>query len=322
MKLNLQNRIDKSPKRRNSRSRRVKLFDILAFARLTPLLIGAVVVTLVPQAIVKAETTASFLVADKGVEKLPRSRSVLSPAPKRQNADGYLVYINRYDPALLELVQQVEPEAMAVRYKRREVIQVGLYDESRAKRRVNALRQQGILAEMAYVENTNIRPQFIVFVLNDDPLLLDLVQREAPDAFASRYKGRDIIQAGIFDDEVRAARLAKRLRERSIAAEIASVNTRPNPFAFFDNDAPVEVLGGNYYSVLIPGNEDDLSLIETQVRRLAPNLNTRRGVYQRRNDPNGPYVVVGPFQNRDTAENWSQYLQDFGLEDARVYYGK
>lgn len=322
MKLNPQNRIDKFPTGLNGRSRRVRWCDILAFARLSPLLLGAMLVTLVPQAIVKAETSKSYLVADKGLEKLPRSHSAPSPAAKRQDVDGYLVYINRYDPDLLELVQQVEPEAMAVRYKRREVIQVGLYNESKARQRVDRLRRQGILAEMAYVENTNIRPQFIVYVVNDDPLLLDLVQQEAPDAFPSRYKGRDIIQAGIFDDEVRAARLARRLREQSIAAEIATINGRPNFFSFGDNNDPVEVVAGNYYSVLIPGDRDELSSIENQVRRLAPKLSMRRGVYQRRNDPNGPYVMVGPFQDRNTAENWSQYLQDFGLEDARVYYGR
>ena len=322
MKLNPQNRIDKFATGQKGRSRRVRLCDILALARLSPLVIGVLVVTLVPQTIVKAETAASFLVADKGVKKLPLSNWAPSQAPKREDTDGYLVYINRYDPDLLELVQQVEPEAMAVRYKRREVIQVGLYDESRARRRVNALRQKGILAEIAYVEYTNIRSQFMVFVVNDDPLLLDLVLQEAPDAFLSRYRGRDIIQAGIFDDEVRAARLVRRLREQSIAAEIANFNGRPNAFSFVNNDEPVEVLAGNYYSVLIPGDEDELPLIENQVRRLAPKLSTRRGVYQRRNDPNGPYVLVGPFQDRNTAENWSQYLQDFGLEDARVYYGR
>lgn len=322
MELNLQNRIDESPKARKDRSRSVRWFDILAFARLSPLLLGAMVVTLVPQAIVKAETNQSYLVADKGLENLNRSSSAPSQAGKRQDVNGYLVYINRYDPDLLELVQQVEPEAMAVRYKRRDVIQVGLYNESKARQRVDRLRRQGILAEMAYVENINIRPQFIVYVVNYDPLLLDLVQQEAPDAFRSRYKGREIIQAGIFDDEVRAARLARRLREQSIDAKIDTINGRPNPFSLAENDEPVEVLAGNYYSVLIPGNEDELSSIETQVRRLAPKLSMRRGVYQRRNDPNGPYVMVGPFQDRNTAENWSQYLQDFGLEDARVYYGR
>ncbi len=61
-----------------------------------------------------------------------------------------MVYVNGDSPYLLQQVQTVEPRASVQPYQGRQVIQVGTYsDEASAKRQVEALRSQGVFAEVS-----------------------------------------------------------------------------------------------------------------------------------------------------------------------------
>ncbi|MGA7938013.1 MAG: hypothetical protein WCA35_30975, partial [Kovacikia sp.] len=68
----------------------------------------------------------------------------------RGNPGRYLVYVNGDSPYLLQQVRTVEPKAFVQQYQGRQVIQVGTFsDETNAQRQVEALKSQGVMAELA-----------------------------------------------------------------------------------------------------------------------------------------------------------------------------
>lgn len=71
------------------------------------------------------------------------------------------------------------------------------------------------------------------------------------------------------------------------------------------------------YFVVISASREELPKIAEQAILLgAPET----GVYQR-DGVLDPKVAIGPFFNPDIAKRWQHYLRDFGLTNARVYYG-
>lgn len=168
---------------------------------------------------------------------------------------------------------------------------------------------------------------YLVYVNGNSPLLLEQVRRIEPQAELVQYEGRVVVQANVFYDRDRAKRLERDLEAQYIKAEIATIENRqarppvpdiPNiPPAPNIPDRPNPVSYGTGYFVVIPARERDLQATAEQVRLLGL---VNFGVSPQ-DSPQGPYVLVGPFADRDTAERWNFYLQDFGLKNARVYYG-
>ncbi len=112
-------------------------------------------------------------------------------------------------------------------------------------------------------------------------------------------------------------------RLQALGLDPGSVNGRWNP----ETEAALEeaqrtygVYGGKAqaaYFVVISGKSEDLPKIAEQVILLGV---PETGVYQRPS-PFDPKVAVGPFSNPEIAKRWQHYLRDFGLSQARVYYG-
>ncbi|NJO48569.1 MAG: hypothetical protein HC840_02760 [Leptolyngbyaceae cyanobacterium RM2_2_4] len=196
--------------------------------------------------------------------------------------------------------------------------------------------------------------RFLVYINGDSPLLLNQVRRVEADAFFQNYDGRQVIQAGVFNQSEGAEQRIAELAAQGIGAEVvqvpgvvlASSNTQaiastgstlppPEllPAATFNPEVGsgqqpdfdgTEVAQANTpipddsYYVVIPGDADDLSNINAQVLRLGGNLRLNQ-VTESRRSPLGPHVLVGPFANRNAATRWNRYFRDFGM-DARVYY--
>ncbi len=170
--------------------------------------------------------------------------------------------------------------------------------------------------------------QYLVYINGESDLLLEQVRKVEPEAFRTNLEGRTRIQAGVFDDRLLAERRVKALEREGIGAEIATIGYAAPPplvpdYPPYTSSLPSPVFSNNLgrrknYFVVIPAPLEDLQEIENQVIRLgAP----ARGVRQRE-VPRGTHVRVGPFAVRDDAERWNSYLLDFGLTNARVYYGK
>lgn len=73
-------------------------------------------------------------------------------------------------------------------------------------------------------------------------------------------------------------------------------------------------LGGEFY-VVVPGRQRRLPRIETKVRR---RLNEPSIPVNLRNAPFGPHVAIGPFAQREEAEQWQEKLRSEGIKKARV----
>lgn len=198
-------------------------------------------------------------------------------------------------------------------------------------------------------------PLYLVYVNGDSPLLLSQVRRVESQAIVQNYDGRQIIQAGVFNDPSGAERQAEVLESEGIGAEVVAVSpdelpqeaqmvsfatpsTLPPPELLPYTTTPREIefgqqpggsgtpiaqvgaaeLPDDTYYVAIPAHGADLSDVGSQVVRLVGGVGGAAIAYERRN-PLGPHVLVGPFVNRSAASRWTDYFRDFGL-DARVYY--
>ena len=151
---------------------------------------------------------------------------------------------------------------------------------------------------------------YLVYTNETSSTRLQEVQQLEPTAFVRQYKGRPVIQAGVFNQKVNAEQRAKELKSRGIGVRIVSLATGQ------ETDI---VNNSKYYFVVIPASQKDLPLIESQVTRLRKDVPV--SVSQRK-EPRGSHVRVGPFPQRRQAERWNRYLLDFGLKNARVYYGR
>lgn len=73
------------------------------------------------------------------------------------------------------------------------------------------------------------------------------------------------------------------------------------------------------YFVVIPANNEDLALVENQVRQLRIDIPVN---ISQKEQPRGSHVKVGPLSERSQAERLNRYMVDSGLKNARVYFGR
>ncbi|HIK28413.1 MAG: hypothetical protein N3E45_00655 [Oscillatoriaceae bacterium SKW80] len=162
--------------------------------------------------------------------------------------------------------------------------------------------------------------RYLVYINGESDLLLEQVRKVEPEAFITNLQGRRRIQAGVFQNRRAAERQVKALESQGIGAEIVRINyATPSQISLLPSLIGSDNLSkSKNYFVVIPAPLADLQDIENQVIRVgAP----ARGVRKRR-IPRGNHVLVGPFAAREHAERWNRYLSDFGLTNARVYYGR
>lgn len=192
---------------------------------------------------------------------------------------------------------------------------------------------------------------YLVYIPGQNQQTLDRVRLYEPEAFFTQYKGRTVIQAGVFANRNNAERLARELEFAGVISAIATLNqpssnvARTNVAPAFTTPTvagnllpvsnslanppigtsvttfypPPPIPGGvkpNGYFVAIPGNPQELPrMIQEAIDAgIAP------GEIFTREEPFGPHLAIGPFPDRTTAEQESGYLQKFGL-DARIYFG-
>lgn len=167
--------------------------------------------------------------------------------------------------------------------------------------------------------------------------LLPIVKLVEPSAYVRNFGGRSVIQAGVFSRQQNATRRIQDL----LASGINFNNVR-----LFNATSGQEIaitpvgnggIGGNtgnnwgdvnqnnssYYYVIIPTRPEDFSQIEQTVWRSLGQYGQYNNIsVQRRNQPRGTHIAVGPFAQRGLAEQWNGVLRNAGLGNARVYYGR
>lgn len=168
--------------------------------------------------------------------------------------------------------------------------------------------------------------------------LLPVVKRVEPSAYVRNFGGRSVIQAGVFSRQQNAIRRIQdllasginfnnvRLFNATSGQEIAITPAGNGGIggSTGNNWGDVSQNNSSYYYVIIPTRPEDFSQIEQTVWRSLGQY----GQYvnnisvQRRNQPRGAHIAVGPFAQRSLAEQWNGVLRNAGLGNARVYYGR
>jgi hypothetical protein len=170
--------------------------------------------------------------------------------------------------------------------------------------------------------------RYLVLVNGDSATLLTRVRTVESDAFIREYDGKRMIQVGLFNDSSHARQQVTALRREGIRAKIENVSgvAATNPQLNTGGTAEPTVVADNSdfsndatpYYVVIPGNSEILPEIANQVIRLSEGY-AIAAVVEEAERPLGNHVRVGPFSGRRSANRWSGYFRDFGM-DARVHY--
>lgn len=176
--------------------------------------------------------------------------------------------------------------------------------------------------------------RYFVYVDSNNYEILQRVRQIEPNAYIRNYKGRNVIQSGVFNGQSNAQKRVRELEFNGISgAKIVNsenIELTPNysvqPVMSYNapgyND---QNYANNYqqekrnsYYVVIPGNANNLRSLGTEIRqKVSININVFR-----RTQPLGTHIAVGPFSDRLEAEQWNSYLKSSGYGNARVYYGK
>lgn len=277
----------------------------------------------------------------------PPPPQLFNSPPSQPNSNQnrrYAVYVNGDTTLLLRIVQQIEPNATVQRYKQRRVILVGyFFDESSAQQRVAQLQSRGIqplitnfedreeFTALTPIQQPNSPPSFpnppiqspsypgtstglYQVYVDAGSASLSQVRQVEPTAFVRQYRGRTVIQAGSFADEFNARRRVDALARRGIRASLVKGQDLSGYTPTQPASPPAQNLNNYYYFVVIPGQRSELASIATQVLQLGvPPANILS-----RDWPGDAHIAVGPFSDRQTATRWQQYLQDFGVRNARL----
>ncbi|MEM6713465.1 MAG: hypothetical protein AAGD09_05660 [Cyanobacteria bacterium P01_F01_bin.56] len=240
-----------------------------------------------------------------------------SPAASEQ----YLVLVNGSSDLLLEQVRQVEPDAFVNYVDGRSVIQAGRFSSyQNAQYRADELAGFGFGAA---VQTTEYASASIAVAPPTDYTL----SYPAPSP-----TGGQNLPPGTVAAAPNSIEFGQAVPFSPGAPTSAAAFPPPTPTATYPsapaaptgNVAPPPVttpaviqnnLASGYY-VVIPGNTVELQGIANQVVALgAPGI-----LVQTRTAPRGPHVAVGPYGDRDIAQEWNTYLRDAGLNNARLYF--
>ncbi|MDM3856999.1 MAG: hypothetical protein PT120_19460 [Aphanizomenon gracile PMC649.10] len=166
--------------------------------------------------------------------------------------------------------------------------------------------------------------RYFVYVDSNNPQVLQRVRQIETNAYIRNYKGREVIQSGVFNGQANAQRRVKELELNGIpgAKIVNSDNTELSVVAPYGNTGSnaqnYQQENRNSYYVVIPSNTNRLRSLGTEIRqKVSISINVFR-----RSQPLGLHIAVGPFSDRLEAELWNSYLKDSGYGNARVYYGK
>lgn len=165
--------------------------------------------------------------------------------------------------------------------------------------------------------------RYFVYVNSSNSQTLQRIRRIEPSAYIRQYRGRYIIQSGVFSRRSNAEQRVRELESYGIGGagivsfsggeEMQSFNTASRPSGSSSSSNRT-----NRYYVIIPGSAQDLPAIsDTIIRRSG-----YTSLVQERQRPLGPHVAVGPFAERGDADRWNQYVHELGFGNARVYYSR
>lgn len=250
-----------------------------------------------------------------GQEPLPAASAAQFPASPTQStgaASRYLVLVNGDSSLLLSQVQSLVPGASVQEYNGQRFIQAGTFsDASQAQQQVSALATQGIganilaVSPVATAASSGASSMPTAAPGMAQPSLMQPTQ-QAVAPLPSTVPPPDLLPVTPVPREVEFGQPPD-----------PSQLSNPIPSQEEERSAPPP-RNPRYYFIVIPGTSSELPAISNQIVRLGSGLDIASMV-QTNDTPRGPHVQVGPFVDRKSANRWTDYFRDFGL-NARVYY--
>jgi len=159
--------------------------------------------------------------------------------------------------------------------------------------------------------------RYFVYVDGDDYQTLQRVRQVEPEAYIRQYRGRSVIQSGVFNRQFNAQQRVRELESYGIrGARVVSFTNGQEIQSF--NPSSNSTNRTNRYYVIIPGTTQDLPAISDKIIRNSG----YSSLVQERQRPLGPHVAVGPFAERGDADRWNKYMRELGFGNARVYYSR
>ena len=270
-----------------------------------------------------AATPAAALPPRDGI---PISQALPTPLPPLPDNSGavmgageqYLVLVDGNSELLLQQIRQIEPGAFINYVGGQSVIQAGRFNSyQNAQLRANELANFGIGAE---VQATDFAGAPIAVTPSSEYDLSYPIPNQASASVGQATSSTAIAAAPSTIEFGQAAPFQTTTPSSAAAFPPASSlpappQTNATPPSL---NAPVitnESLPSGYY-VVIPGSNTELQSLASRVIALgAPS-----SLVSTRTAPRGPHVAVGPYDDHDIAQEWSNYLRDSGIPSARVHF--
>lgn len=209
----------------------------------------------------------------------------------------YLVIVTGSSDQLLAEVRQIEPTAFVNFIEGASVIQAGRFGAyQNAQNRTRELANLGIGAQ--------IKPATPALPMAASPVGTATVMSEN----GGETPTGDLPPIPIAATPSSAVEFGQAPPFPTAATSATSIPATPPALAVTPGRA------SGYY-VVVPSRAVNLAAVADQMVGLgaAPDL------VQTRQAPRGPHVAIGPYDNRDIAGEWSNYLREAGF-DARVYF--
>ncbi|UBF28789.1 hypothetical protein K9N68_13635 [Kovacikia minuta CCNUW1] len=256
---------------------------------------------------------------------------------QRGNPGRYLVYVNGASPFLLQQVQTVEPKAFVQQYQGRQVIQVGTFgDEANARRQVDTLKGQGVMAEVATMPVANYPlPASVAGSPNYPPTGMAGTPNYPPAGMASgamnSYPPSSMAGMpnpypanGAADPNAYPPGGVANVPSSypPLGSTTNSFNSPPppptgDPSTYSAAPGGSGISRSSPYLVIIPGGRDELPVLAQR----AMGLGIRQDAIQQKDSPLGPHLEIGPFSAYKEANDVSNFLSSSGL-DSRVYFSR
>ena len=272
-----------------------------------------------------------------GAPAYPGETIFQAPSNAQRGTPGrYMVFVNGGSPYLLQQVQTVEPKAFVQQYQGRQVIQVGTFgDETNARRQVEALKGQGVVAELATTPTSNY-PYLPSSVVGSPNSYAQSGAGALPNPYPQSGGGtlpNPYPQSGPVDSNSYPAPGATGVPgsyppagANSYSPPVGATNSfnsfPPPPPPTGDPSTYYPSGGANItksspYLVIVPGSRDELPVLAQR----AMGLGIRQDAIQQKDSPLGPHLEIGPFSVYKEAKDVSNYLSGSGL-DSRVYFNR
>ncbi|MEO0984666.1 MAG: hypothetical protein AAFY20_03850 [Cyanobacteria bacterium J06639_14] len=265
---------------------------------------------------IAASTAAPAIANESGLQVAQTLTTPLPPIPYASTgsavaSEQYVVFINGNSDLLLEQVRQIEPGAFVNDIEGNSVIQVGRFNSlSNAQQQVDELAILGVGAQVQSAAFTSAP------IAVNPPA--DYNSSIPVNATAS-------IAGDLPPLPVSATSSAVEFGQESPFQTVPLQTVAPPPASASpinvsppaSNAVPIAQqanTSGHY--IVVPADTADLPDLATQI----VGLGAPPSLVQMRNAPRGPHVAVGPYSDYGIAKEWSNYLRDAGLLNARVHF--